>query len=85
MQHTYQGEFAAIRTLKMSDFLLTNITSVALFLCALLRCPCDVCVCAGDGPELQVFLEPLSLHDKDLVLLAVNDNQSRCAAGGTHW
>lgn len=41
--------------------------------------------CAGRDAELQMFLEPLALHTKDLVLLAVNDNQSNRHAGGSHW
>ncbi|CAI7997267.1 Sentrin-specific protease 8 [Geodia barretti] len=39
----------------------------------------------GDDAELRIFLEPLALHTKDLVLLAVNDNQSNTHAGGAHW
>lgn len=37
------------------------------------------------GPELGIFLEPLLLHEKELVLLAVNNNPSTEAAGGSHW
>ena len=37
------------------------------------------------GPELGVFLEPLSLHSQDVVVLAVNDNSSSEYAGGSHW
>ena len=37
------------------------------------------------GPELGIFLEPLSLDKKDVVILAVNDNSSSKHAGGSHW
>ena len=37
------------------------------------------------GPELGIFLEPLKLDKKDLVVLAVNDNSSSEHAGGSHW
>lgn len=37
------------------------------------------------GPELDMFLEPLNLHKKDVVVLAVNDNPSSERAGGSHW
>ena len=32
-----------------------------------------------------MFLEPLNLHSKDVVVLAVNDNSSSECAGGSHW
>jgi sentrin-specific protease 8 len=35
--------------------------------------------------ELEVVLEPLSLHTKELIVLAINDNDSRDSAGGSHW
>jgi sentrin-specific protease 8 len=35
--------------------------------------------------ELEVFLEPLCLHDKKLVVLAINNNQSTDHGGGSHW
>lgn len=35
--------------------------------------------------ELAVFLEPLCLEGKRLVVLAVNNNQSSDSAGGSHW
>ena len=37
------------------------------------------------GPELRVFLEPLGLQEKQLIVLAVNNNQSVEYAGGSHW
>lgn len=37
------------------------------------------------GSELGIFLEPLNLHSKKVVVLAVNDNDSLDKAGGTHW
>lgn len=37
------------------------------------------------GPELGIFLEPLSLDKKDVTILAVNDNSSLENAGGSHW
>ncbi|XP_064400511.1 sentrin-specific protease 8-like isoform X2 [Halichondria panicea] len=38
-----------------------------------------------NGPELSMFLDPLGLSDKDLVLLAVNNNASSEHSGGSHW
>ncbi len=32
-----------------------------------------------------MFLDPLGLSDKDLVVLAVNNNASSEHSGGTHW
>lgn len=40
--------------------------------------------CATCQEELSIFLEPLDLPSKKLVILAVNDNNSQ-SAGGTHW
>ncbi|XP_043933432.1 sentrin-specific protease 8 [Protopterus annectens] len=40
--------------------------------------------CATCQEELSIFLEPLDLSSKKLVILAVNDNSSQ-SAGGTHW
>ncbi|XP_003383983.1 PREDICTED: sentrin-specific protease 8-like [Amphimedon queenslandica] len=37
------------------------------------------------GSELKMFLEPLSLCEKELVILAVNDNSSSEHSGGSHW
>ena len=34
--------------------------------------------------ELEVFLEPLNLDTKDLIVLAVNNNDSE-RSGGSHW
>lgn len=44
-----------------------------------------MCVFAGGDAELEIFLGPLDLAGKDLILMAVNDNQSAEYAGGTHW
>jgi hypothetical protein len=41
-------------------------------------------VCAGVA-ELGVFLEPRALHSRELVVAAVNDNQSTVLPGGAHW
>jgi len=35
--------------------------------------------------ELPIFLEPLNLPSKDLVFLAVNDQEDMERAGGSHW
>ena len=35
--------------------------------------------------DVKGFVEPLGLTDKDLVFLAVNDQQSADETGGTHW
>ena len=37
------------------------------------------------GIEIGIFLEPLNLPNKKLVFFAVNDNDSKCSAGGSHW
>ena len=37
------------------------------------------------GSEVAMFLEPLCLSTKDIVILAVNSNSSKTAAGGSHW
>ncbi len=37
------------------------------------------------GSELSMFLDPLRLDEKELVLLAINDNVSTTIAGGSHW
>ena len=37
------------------------------------------------GSELSIFLDALSLHEKELILLAVNDNVLTTSAGGSHW
>ena len=37
------------------------------------------------GPELGIFLEPLVLQEKGVVVLAVNNNASTDTAGGSHW
>ena len=37
------------------------------------------------GPELGMFLDPLSLHSKEVVVLVVNNNASTDSAGGSHW
>ena len=42
------------------------------------------CLCTGHA-ELGVFLEPLCLQDRQMVVLAVNNNQSTDHAGGSHW
>lgn len=39
----------------------------------------------SSGPELKFFLEPLNLHEKKLIVLAVNNNASSEACGGSHW
>ncbi|XP_077865152.1 sentrin-specific protease 8-like [Saccoglossus kowalevskii] len=35
--------------------------------------------------DIGIFLEPLNLESKKLIFLAVNDNESRESAGGSHW
>ena len=35
--------------------------------------------------DLGMFLEPLSLQQKQLIFLAVNNNESVHHAGGSHW
>ena len=45
--------------------------------------PKAVCVCAG--AELGLFLEPLALSQKELVVLVVNNSASVDSAGGSHW
>ncbi|KAK2179434.1 hypothetical protein NP493_489g00004 [Ridgeia piscesae] len=35
--------------------------------------------------ELDSFLEPLALHSKQRIFLAVNDNPDLDSAGGSHW
>lgn len=37
------------------------------------------------GPELGVFLEPLLLTSKELVVVPVNNNQDPSSSGGSHW
>ena len=37
------------------------------------------------GPEIGIFLEPLMLSEKELVVLAINSNASLTNSGGTHW
>lgn len=39
----------------------------------------------SSGPDLKVFLDPLELSNKDLIILAINDNSSSYSSGGTHW
>ncbi|XP_069480758.1 sentrin-specific protease 8 [Ambystoma mexicanum] len=39
---------------------------------------------ASSAEEVTMFLEPLALPQKRLVLLAINDNSNE-TAGGTHW
>ena len=39
----------------------------------------------SSGPELKIFLEPLNLHEKKLIVLAVNNNASSETCGGSHW
>ncbi|XP_070558412.1 sentrin-specific protease 8-like isoform X2 [Ptychodera flava] len=35
--------------------------------------------------DLGIFLEPLNLHNKKFIFLAVNDNESCDSVGGSHW
>ena len=35
--------------------------------------------------ELESILEPLSLRKKALIIMAINDNNSRDSPGGSHW
>ena len=37
------------------------------------------------GTEIGIFLEPLNLPSLELVFFAVNDNDSKHSAGGSHW
>ena len=37
------------------------------------------------GLEIGIFLEPLDLSSRKLIFFAVNDNDSRHSAGGSHW
>ncbi|KAL9959534.1 hypothetical protein ACROYT_G032864 [Oculina patagonica] len=39
----------------------------------------------GQGIEIGIFLEPLNLPSQKLVFFAVNDNESKLSAGGSHW
>ena len=39
----------------------------------------------GDANELPLFLDPLGAKHKDTIFLAVNDNSSLVASGGSHW
>ncbi|XP_027055207.1 sentrin-specific protease 8-like [Pocillopora damicornis] len=39
----------------------------------------------GGGLEIGIFLEPLDLLSRKLIFFAVNDNDSRHSAGGSHW
>ncbi|KAK7082895.1 SUMO1 sentrin specific peptidase 8, partial [Halocaridina rubra] len=39
----------------------------------------------GDPNELPIFLDPLEARFKDHIFLAVNDNSSVIASGGSHW
>lgn len=39
----------------------------------------------GDPKELPIFLDPLDARFKDHIFLAVNDNSSVIASGGSHW
>ena len=40
----------------------------------------------GDGElPLEIFLEPLKLHEKNFVFLAINDQSDSSSAGGSHW
>ena len=45
---------------------------------------CTVSV-ADDEDELGLFLEPLELHSKQRIFLAINDNTELDSAGGSHW
>ncbi|NXF86848.1 SENP8 protease, partial [Eubucco bourcierii] len=40
--------------------------------------------CADNPQEVGLFLQPLQLHGKKLVLFPINDNSNQLA-GGTHW
>jgi sentrin-specific protease 8 len=40
-------------------------------------------LCEGD--ELRMFLEPLKLQSKDIIIMTINDNSSLTTAGGSHW
>ncbi|KAI0239427.1 Sentrin-specific protease 8 [Lamellibrachia satsuma] len=40
---------------------------------------------SDDEDELGLFLEPLELHSKQRIFLAVNDNTELDSAGGSHW
>ncbi|CAD5112638.1 DgyrCDS1852 [Dimorphilus gyrociliatus] len=39
----------------------------------------------SDESEVNVFLEPLDLCNKEVILLAVNDQEDLTHEGGTHW
>ncbi|KAJ7331229.1 hypothetical protein OS493_020011 [Desmophyllum pertusum] len=39
----------------------------------------------GQGIEIGIFLEPLNLPSQKLIFFAVNDNDSKLSAGGSHW
>ena len=42
-------------------------------------------VCVDKGPDVAVFLEPLSLPSRKLIFFVVNDSESRDSSGGSHW
>ena len=42
-------------------------------------------IMTNTGPEIGIFLEPLMLSEKELVVLAINSNASLTDSGGTHW
>ena len=47
----------------------------------LMYVPCYI----STGVEIGIFIEPLDLPSHKLVFFAVNDNDSKDTAGGSHW
>lgn len=46
---------------------------------------CPLLTCVPVEADLGFFLAPLSLDRKELIFLAVNDNEAPDEAGGSHW
>lgn len=43
------------------------------------------CIKLCEGTELSIFLEPLQVHSKRIILSPVNSNENPDSTGGTHW